>query len=160
MLYWIGLSVIIIAIDQGTKWWAETNLILHQPIEITRFFNITLMYNKGAAFSIFSEQSGWQRWFLSGLALAISVLLIYWLYKLPNKEKLTALAFACILGGALGNLIDRLYYGHVIDFIQLHYEKWYWPTFNIADSAITLGVGVMLLNAWLEFKTNSFPNQL
>jgi signal peptidase II len=107
-------------------------------------FKLTYVHNTGAAFSFLSEAGGWQRWFFAGLALAISVIIAVWLARLKKHETLLAVALALVLGGAVGNLIDRLAYGYVIDFLDVYYDTWHWPAFNIADSAITLGVMLML----------------
>ena len=114
------------------------------------WFNLTLQHNTGAAFSFLSDAGGWQRYFFSGIAVVISVALVIWLYRLPAKQWLLALSLGLILGGALGNLWDRLVLGYVVDFISVHYRGWYFPAFNIADSAITVGAGCMLLDSFLS----------
>jgi signal peptidase II len=106
------------------------------------------VHNTGAAFSFLSEAGGWQRWLFAGLAVAISTAIAVWLTRLKKHETLLAVALALILGGAVGNLIDRLVYGYVIDFLDVYYESWHWPAFNIADSAITLGVMLMLVESF------------
>jgi signal peptidase II len=111
------------------------------------FFDFTLLYNEGAAFSFLSNQGGWQRWFFILLALGVVAVMLGWISRLKREEKWTAVALALIVGGALGNAVDRILFGHVIDFIHLHYEKYYWPAFNIADSAIFVGVVIMLYDA-------------
>ena len=108
---------------------------------------MTLAHNYGAAFSFLSDAGGWQRWLFTGLALVVTVVLIVWLFRLPAKEKLTAAALGLIIGGAVGNLIDRIMNGYVVDFIDVYYLDWHWPAFNVADSAITGGVILMLLDA-------------
>jgi len=145
---WIWLSVLVIALDQATKLLAETFLAMHQPVPVLPSFNLMLTYNTGAAFSFLAGAGGWQRWFFLGLGAAVSVGLIVWLGRLKPGEKWLAIALALILGGAVGNLIDRAWLGQVIDFIQLYYDRWYWPAFNIADSAICIGA---LLMAWDQF---------
>lgn len=149
MLKWLWLSGLIILVDQLTKWAAEQFLALHVPLPVMPSFNLTLVYNTGAAFSFLSDAGGWQRWFFSLLALAVSVFLLFWLKRLPRNEIWTALGLSMVLGGALGNLIDRLVYGHVIDFIQWYYKSFYWPTFNVADSAITVGASVLVIHGLL-----------
>lgn len=144
-LWWYLLALLVIALDQWTKLLALQVLDYGAPQEVTGFFNLTLLYNKGAAFSFLSDAGGWQHWLFSGLAVVISLVLIVWLYRQPREARLEPLALALVLGGALGNLLDRLRLGHVVDFIQLHYRDFYWPAFNIADSAITLGAGLLLL---------------
>lgn len=141
---------IIVALDQATKFLAVAKLELHQPVAVMPSFNFFLAYNKGAAFSFLSDAGGWQRWFFSVLALAVSVFLIVWLTRLEKREKWTILALSMILGGALGNVIDRFAHGHVVDFIQWYYDRFYWPAFNIADSSIFIGVVIMLVSSFFN----------
>ena len=147
MLRWLWLAAGVIVLDQLTKWIAETALTLYAPKAVIPFLNFTLAYNEGAAFSFLSEAGGWQRWFFVLLAVAISILIILWLRRLPRDEKITAAGLSLILGGAIGNLIDRLWHGHVIDFIDVYYGRYHWPAFNIADSAITIGAGLLIAQA-------------
>jgi signal peptidase II len=140
------LVVVVVVLDQWTKTLASSLLTYAQPVEILPVFDLTLLHNRGAAFSFLSEAGGWQRWFFSGLAATVSVVLVVWLWRLPRKQWLLSLALALILGGALGNLWDRILLGHVVDFISLHYGGRYFPAFNLADSAITLGAVLMLLD--------------
>jgi signal peptidase II len=149
-LPWLWLSAVVIVLDQLSKWLAATQLVLHQPLALLPSLNLTLMYNTGAAFSFLSDAGGWQRWLFTGLAVIVSVALVIWLARLPARQHLVAAALAFILGGALGNVIDRIRLGHVIDFIQVYYKDWYFPAFNAADSAITLGVILLLLDAVLK----------
>ena len=146
MLRWLTLSLLVIGADQLTKIAAEAELQLHEAVPVMPFFNLMLAYNEGAAFSFLSDAGGWQRWLFSGLAVVISLVITFWLRRLSPAERLTGFGLALILGGAIGNLIDRLAYGHVIDFIQLYYDRWYWPAFNLADSAITVGVVLLLID--------------
>lgn len=148
MLKWLWLSCLVILLDQLSKQLIEYWLIPGQPLMVTPFFNLLLVYNTGAAFSFLSSQSGWQRWFLSGLAVMVAFILAIWLRQLTQKQRLEAIGLSLIIGGAIGNLIDRLFYRQVTDFIQLHYAQWAWPAFNIADSAITLGVILLLVHSW------------
>ena len=157
---WLWLSVLAVILDQLTKYVAEAELLLHRPVAIFPGFNFTLMYNKGAAFSFLSEAGGWQRIFFVTLSTAISIFLFFWLKQICSDEKqkanqLLQLAIALILGGALGNLIDRALTGEVVDFIQVYYSSYYFPAFNIADSAITLGAGLLILDMFLESKRNT-----
>ncbi|HEC15482.1 MAG TPA: lipoprotein signal peptidase [Sedimenticola sp.] len=145
MLRWLWLSAAVIGLDLGTKRLAETVLSPYEPLKLTSFFDLTLMYNTGAAFSFLSDQDGWQRWFFVVVAVLVTLVLGGWLATLKTGERLAAAALSLIIGGALGNLVDRVLYGHVTDFIHLHYQQWYWPAFNIADSAITVGVVLILL---------------
>lgn len=144
---WIGLSVQVVVLDQATKYLAETLLVIHQPVPIWSWFNLMLTYNTGAAFSFLADAGGWQRWFFLGLGSAVSIGLVIWLKRLHPEEKWLAAALALILGGAVGNLIDRAWLGQVIDFIQLYYDRWYWPAFNIADSAITVGAVLLVVDS-------------
>lgn len=144
---WLVLSAIIIALDLWTKAIALGHLELHRPVPvIDGWFYWTLTYNTGAAFSFLSEAGGWQRWFFSALAVAVSALLAVWLMRIPRDDWRQALPFALIIGGALGNLVDRVRYGHVVDFIDiLYWPGKHWPAFNIADSAIVGGaIGLAL----------------
>lgn len=143
--WWLSGSVI--ALDQVTKFLAETLLVFQQPVPVLPWFNLLLTYNTGAAFSFLADAGGWQRWFFLGLGLLVSLGLIVWLRRLRPAEKRLAAALALILGGAIGNLIDRAWLGQVIDFIQLYYQRWYWPAFNIADSAITVGAVLLVLDS-------------
>ncbi len=153
MLKWLGLSLFAILLDQGTKLAIDSSMKLYQSIPILPFFKLTYVHNTGAAFSFLSEAGGWQRWFFAGLAFAISCVIAIWLARLKQHETLLAVALALVLGGAIGNLIDRLAYGYVIDFLDVYYQTWHWPAFNIADSAITLGVILMLLESFCLVKS-------
>ena len=138
MIPWLGVATIIVLLDQLTKLAAVKMIAARGFIEVTSFFNLVLAYNKGAAFSFLASQSGWQRYLLAGISLAMSLFLIYLLKKHPG-QKLFCWAVALLLGGAVGNLIDRVLYGHVIDFLDFHAAGWHWPAFNVADSAICIG---------------------
>jgi len=140
MRKWLGLALVVIALDQLSKLAAEHWLEYHQPVPVLPFFNLTLSYNTGAAFSFLAGQAGWQRWLFAALAVAVSAFLIGWLRQIGDRDRWLSLSVSLVLGGAIGNLVDRLFYGHVIDFIELYYQRWSWPVFNIADSAITIGV--------------------
>ena len=155
---WLWLSVLTIVLDQLTKKIAEAELLLHQPVPvIPGFFNFTLMYNKGAAFSFLSDAGGWQRIFFVILSTVISLFLFFWLRQISRDDQqkhnhLLQIAIAFILGGAIGNLIDRAMTGEVVDFIQLYYSSYYFPAFNIADSGITLGAGLLILDMFMQGK--------
>ncbi len=146
---WLGLAGLVVLLDQATKLAAERWLTYHQALPVFPGFNLTLSYNRGAAFSFLAEHSGWQRWFFTVLAAAVSVFLVRWLRQIGDRDRWLSAAIALILGGAVGNLIDRLLYGHVIDFIWLYYDRWSWPVFNIADSAITVGAVAMIAHMLL-----------
>lgn len=145
-LVWLLLSAVVIALDLWTKHLALTHLEPHRPAAfIEGLWNWTLTFNPGAAFSFLSEASGWQRWFFSALALGISGMLTWWLARMPRHDWRQALPYALIIGGAIGNLVDRLQHGHVVDFIDWHWRGHHWPAFNIADSAIVGGaIGLVL----------------
>jgi len=149
---WLWISAVVLLLDQSTKLMADAILAMHQPVDIVPMFALTKTYNPGAAFSFLGDASGWQRWFFVALTLGISVFLLGWLRRLGPGERRTALALALILGGAIGNLIDRLVYGHVIDFLDVYYNDWHWPTFNIADSAIFVGACLLVLDALFGHK--------
>jgi signal peptidase II len=144
---WLSVSLLVLVLDQASKLLADAMLALHQPVMLIPSLAITKAYNSGAAFSFLGDASGWQRWFFVGLAVLVSAVLLVWLQRLKASERRTALALSLILGGAVGNLVDRVIYGYVIDFIDVYYGSWHWPIFNIADSAITVGAGLLLLDA-------------
>jgi len=146
MLKYLWLSLIVIILDQLSKQLAEHYLVFQVAIPVIPSFNLTLSYNTGAAFSFLRDAGGWQRWMFTGLALVVSVVIVIWLRKLPKQDKWVAIALSLVLGGALGNVIDRILFGHVIDFIQVYYQQYYWPIFNIADSAISIGVVILLID--------------
>jgi len=153
-----GIAIVCVVLDQITKIAAERALDLHEAIAVIPGFNIALAYNYGAAFSFLNVPGGIQRWFFTGISLIVSILLIVWLYRLTMQEKWLSLSFSLILGGAVGNLIDRAYYGYVVDFIQVYYDKWYFPTFNIADSAIFCGAALLLIGMFFEKEPNASTN--
>jgi signal peptidase II len=148
MLKWLWLSLIALILDQWSKIVIDKSMSLYESIIISPFFNLTYVRNPGAAFSFLSDAGGWQRWFFAAMALIISGILVVWLYRLKKHETLLAVALALVLGGAIGNLIDRLAYGYVIDFLDVYYQNWHWPAFNVADMAISLGVFLMLLESF------------
>ena len=145
---WLVIAGLVILLDQASKQLAEAALVLHQPVAVLPFFNLTLAYNEGAAFSFLAGAGGWQRWFLTAVALVVSVFLLLWLRRLRADEKIAAWGLSLVLGGALGNVIDRLLHGHVIDFLDVYYRQWHWPAFNLADSAISLGIVLLLLDGF------------
>jgi signal peptidase II len=149
-LIWLWLTALVIALDQVTKSAIEHSLDLYQSIIVLPVLDITRAHNTGAAFSFLAGETGWQRWLFTVLAIAVSVALVLWLKRIDLQARVLAAAVALILGGALGNVIDRLRLGHVIDFIHVHWGEHYFPAFNVADSAITIGAALLLLDAWLE----------
>ena len=169
MLKWLWLTALVVLLDQVSKQVAVNLLAMHESQAFLPFFNFTLTYNKGAAFSFLSSAGGWQRWFFTVLAIGVSIFIFFWLKKLPSKEKLLAISLSLILGGAIGNVIDRSLYGYVIDFIDWFYPSneclpffysinqstCHWPTFNIADSAIFLGAVLIILQAIFSKEENT-----
>ncbi len=147
---WYGLAAVIVILDQWTKGLATAHLQYARPVEVLPIFNLTLQHNEGAAFSFLSDAGGWQRWFFTAVAVIASVVLSVWLTRLEREQVLLALSLALILGGAIGNLWDRLALGYVVDFISVHYKGWYFPAFNVADSAISVGAVCMVLDAFIN----------
>ena len=147
-LIWLGLSLLLFAVDYITKAVVVANMKLYESIEILPIFNFTYMHNYGAAFSFLSDAGGWQRWFFSGIAVVISLLLTFWLKKLPAKSWVLCSAYSMIIGGAIGNLVDRLVHGYVVHFLHFYYQDWHYPAFNVADIAIVCGAGLLLLDAF------------
>lgn len=146
MLRLLWLSALVVMLDQVSKFWVLASFREYEVLTVWPVFNLTLVYNTGAAFSFLSDAGGWQRWFFITIAVLISVVLLFWMRQLQPGERLTGFGLALIVGGAIGNLIDRVWLGKVIDFLQWHWQEWYWPAFNLADSAITLGVILLLLD--------------
>ena len=148
--YWFLLSIVVILLDQWSKWLAEISLIPYQPVPVLPLFNFTLAYNTGAAFSFLSDAGGWQRWFFISLTVIVVAVLFKWLWRRRAEERLQAASISLVLGGAIGNLIDRIWLGHVIDFLEVYYGYYHWPIFNIADSAITVGVVLLIIDLFLN----------
>ncbi len=146
---WLLFALGVALADQLTKAWIQGWLNPGEAREVFPFFNLVLTFNRGAAFSFLHHAGGWQRWFLVAFTLVVMVALLIWLWRTRPAEGLTRAGLALILGGALGNLIDRLRTGLVTDFLDFHWQQWHWPAFNLADSAITLGVVLLLLASWL-----------
>lgn len=151
-LVWLWLSALAIVLDLGSKALALQYLTYAQPVELLPVLNFTLLYNPGAAFSFLADQGGWQRWFFTGISITVSVVLVIWLNRLPAKAAWLNIGLSLVLGGAIGNLFDRLWHGHVVDFISVHWGSAYFPAFNIADSAITLGAICLIIDALFEHK--------
>jgi signal peptidase II len=147
------LSIFVILIDQITKFAAEANFAEYEFRPVTSFFNLGLVYNPGAAFSFLADHDGWQRWFFTALSLGASIFIIYLMRKHRNESRF-CLGLAFILGGAVGNLIDRVRIGKVVDFLDFYYQSYHWPAFNLADSAIFIGVAIIL---WDEFSKKKSP---
>ena len=148
---WWALAMLIFGLDWLVKQWVDTSLRYGQEIPVLPFFDITLRYNTGAAFSFLADAGGWQRWFFSLIAVVVVIGISWRLVKISSSTRWEALSLTLILCGAIGNLYDRLAYGHVVDYLQFHWQQnWYFPAFNIADTAISLGVIVMLLEGYLN----------
>ncbi len=144
-LSWLLLSAVIIVADQISKLIVLDHFQLHETLPVIEgLFNLTLAFNEGAAFSFLADAGGWQRWFFTGLAVVVTTILTVWLKRTERRDWRTALPLALVVGGAVGNVIDRIRLGHVVDFIDIHYGSWSWPAFNIADSAICVGAVLLL----------------
>ncbi|NCW41155.1 MAG: lipoprotein signal peptidase, partial [Betaproteobacteria bacterium] len=143
--------LLVLVLDQLTKWLIVGQFVLGDSRPITSFFNLVRAHNPGAAFSFLAQAGGWQRWLFTGIGLAASALMI-WMLRAHPGQKLFGFAIACILGGAIGNVIDRLVHGYVVDFLDFHWAGWHFPAFNAADSAITLGAACLLLDELLRVK--------
>ena len=145
-LIWLVLSLLLFAVDYMTKAVVVANMKLYESIEILPIFNFTYMQNYGAAFSFLSDAGGWQRWFFTAIAMAVSGVILWWLKQSPKNQTLLPVAFSFILGGALGNVYDRLVHGYVIDFLDFYVNGYHWPAFNIADSAIFIGAALLIID--------------
>jgi len=154
-LSWLVLVVLLVGLDWWTKHLVSQNLVLYRPLVLTDWANFTLAHNDGAAFSFLAGAGGWQRWLFSVLATIICLVLLRWLWHLPHSARLLPAAISLVLGGAIGNLIDRLRHGYVVDFIDLHYRGWHWPAFNLADSFIVIGVALLLIEGFLPRRHSS-----
>lgn len=148
MARWLWLSLLIIILDQATKWLAEALLVPFQPVPLMPLLNLTLMYNEGAAFSFLANAGGWQRWLFAGFALVMTTVLAIWLLRLEKGDRVIAVTLSLIIGGAIGNLIDRVQTGRVVDFIDFYVGTWHWPAFNVADSAISIGIVFLLITSF------------
>lgn len=146
-LRWLWLTGAVLVLDQATKAWIAASLSLYERIPLLPSLDIIRVHNRGAAFSFLSSAAGWQRWFFTALALAVSVAILLWLRRMPGGQRRLAAGLALVLGGALGNLWDRLRFGYVVDFIDVYYGSWHWPAFNVADSAISVGAALLILDA-------------
>jgi signal peptidase II len=147
---WLWLSFLVVLLDQATKALVINTIKLQGSMALLPILDLVYLENTGAAFSIFAEASGWQRWFFIALALIVSVVLMVWLRRIKPGQTILAIGLSLVLGGALGNVIDRVMHGYVVDFIYFHWNDWYFPAFNIADSAISVGAGCLLLDAFRE----------
>ena len=158
-LIWLGLAVLVLVADQVTKLWIVEQYSLGMSDKINEFFNLVHVHNYGAAFSFLNNEGGWQRWGFSVFAAVVSLIIIVWIVRLSPQQKREGYALAFILGGALGNLYDRVSLGYVIDFLDFHWSGWHFPAFNIADSAITLGAILIILDGILRYKNEKADSQ-
>ena len=165
---WLGLSLLIVALDQLTKIIADGSLLMYKPVSVLPGFNFTLMYNPGAAFSFLSDADGWQRWFFTIIAMVVSVVILFWIHRVHRDDKWQLAALSLILGGAIGNVIDRILYGHVIDFFDMYYRgtsclpgfsgylgECHWPAFNIADAAISVSVVILIIHSLFGYRKDT-----
>src|SRR5690348_17409511 len=144
---WLALSILVIVVDQLVKAYISAHFQVFESIKVLPVFNIALYHNTGAAFSMLAGESGWQRWFFVALAVVVSALIAVWLWRLPSgSSRWVAAGLALVAGGALGNVWDRLAHGYVVDFLQFHWQDWYFPAFNVADSCITVGAALLILD--------------
>ncbi|WP_426369199.1 signal peptidase II [Pseudocolwellia sp. HL-MZ7] len=155
-LSWLWLTLLCLIVDQVTKHQVVGSMELYESIKVFSFFSITYVHNLGAAFSFLADEGGWQRWFFTGVAAIASIVFIVWLAKTPKNQKLLSIAFALLLSGALGNLIDRALFGYVIDFLDFYIGDNHWPVFNVADSMIFIGAALMIFDS---FKNNNKDNE-
>ena len=151
-LKWLWITVVVVVLDQITKFAVAGAFTLHEQLPLTSWFNLTLAHNPGAAFSFLSDAGGWHRWFFTALARGVSIAIVVWLKRLPASDRWMAIALALILGGALGNVWDRITLGYVIDFLDFYVGQWHWPAFNVADSAITIGAIMLAIDAFFFAK--------
>ena len=147
---WYRLALVLVIVDQLVKLVVNLNLEYGVPVAVLPVFNLTLQHNTGAAFSFLHDAGGWQRWLFSSIALVVSAALLVWMARLRRDQRLLLASLSCVLGGAVGNLIDRVRFGYEVDFVSVHYGSWYFPAFNVADAAITVGAGLMILDMVLN----------
>ena len=149
MSKWLGLSALVVFLDQFTKLWVSRSFAYGENLAVTEFFNLVLVHNRGAAFSFLSGAGGWQRWFFSVIAVLASGWMI-WLLRKHRQDPLFCFALSLILGGALGNLIDRVAYGYVVDFLDFYWQMYHFPAFNVADSAVTCGAALLIWDGFTK----------
>ncbi len=160
-LRWLWIALLMFLLDIGTKLWVMESLGYgwDNRIEILPFFNLIYVHNYGAAFSFLSDAGGWQRWFLSAIALGVTGVLVYWMRGLNANNKILSIAYSLVIGGALGNLYDRLVHGYVVDFLDFYVGSAHWPAFNVADMAICVGAGLIVLDGFLESRSSDTKTQ-
>ncbi|MEX0446340.1 signal peptidase II [Xenorhabdus sp. SGI246] len=149
-LRWLWLVAVVLILDLGSKQLVLQNFRLYESIPLIPYFNLTYAQNLGAAFSFLADKGGWQRWFFALIAIVISITLLVMMYRSSAKQKLSNIAYALVVGGALGNLFDRLVHGFVVDFIDFYIGAWHWPTFNIADTAICIGAALIIIESFIS----------
>lgn len=150
-LKWLWLSLLVVALDQLSKYLVVQSFRLYESLPLLPGLNLTLLHNTGAAFSFLNDAGGWQRWFFIIMALLVGTILVVWMSRLDESRPWLGAALGLIVGGAAGNLLDRVLHGHVIDFIDVYVRQWHWPAFNVADSAISVGVAILVIDAiWLD----------
>jgi len=147
-LRWLWLTLVCLILDQVTKQWVVGSFELYESVNVLSVFSLTYVQNPGAAFSFLADQDGWQRWFFTAIAAIASVIFVVWLAKTPKSQTLLSIAFALMLSGAMGNLIDRALFGYVIDFLDFHWSGYHFPAFNVADSMIFIGAALMILDSF------------
>ncbi|RHW75546.1 signal peptidase II [Colwellia sp. RSH04] len=153
-LKWIWLTIICLLLDQISKQWVANTFDLYESVNLLPFFSFTYVHNPGAAFSFLADQGGWQRWFFTAIAVVACIIFTVWLAKTPKQQVLLSLALSLMLSGALGNLIDRVLFGYVIDFLDFHWASYRFPAFNLADSAIFLGAALMIIDSFKQEAEN------
>ena len=152
-LAWLWLSAFVVVADQATKALIVTTFELYDRVQVLPIFGITRLHNTGAAFSFLASAGGWQRWFFVAIAIAVTALVCVWLKRMPRTgESWLAASLSLIVGGAIGNVLDRLFRGHVVDFLSFHWERWFFPAFNVADAAITAGAVILLIESFFDGK--------
>jgi len=154
-LRWLWLTLLCLIVDQITKQWVVGSFNLYDTVNVLPFFSLTYVHNLGAAFSFLADQGGWQRWFFTAIAAIASIIFIVWLAKTPKSQTLLSIAFALMLSGAMGNLIDRVLFGYVIDFLHFHWAGYNFPAFNVADSMIFIGAALMILDSFTSESESS-----
>lgn len=158
-LRFIWISMLIFVFDQWSKYAILSSMNLYESIQLTGFFNLTYVHNYGAAFSFLYDAGGWQVYFLSAVALSVSALILWWLRQATKEQLLLPVAFSFILGGALGNVFDRLLHGYVIDFLDFYYGTYHWPAFNVADSAIFIGAALLIIDMFKNKEANKLDDE-
>ncbi|NQZ26535.1 MAG: signal peptidase II [Colwellia sp.] len=158
-LRWLWLTLLCLIIDQVSKQWVAGTFDYRETLSVLPFFNLTYVHNPGAAFSFLADQGGWQRWFFTAIAAIASIVFLVWMAKTPKQQRLLSIAFALILSGAVGNLIDRVLFGYVIDFLDFHWAGFHFAAFNIADSVIFIGAALMIFESFTNKEDNQEANK-